>query len=74
MYPEPGGLFPFARVIDVHNLNWLTKGPPDKWAVIYWLSDDHEFIRLAGDTCTKFLVKILRKEYNINEIPRFDEP
>src|SRR5262249_40247229 len=43
-YPEPGGLLPFATVLDIHNLNWLTTGAPDQWEVVYWFFDGLEFI------------------------------
>jgi len=74
MYPEPEGLLPFAMVIDVHNLNWHTAGPPDKWDIILWFSDGHEFIHLRGDTFAKCLLKMLRNEYQMNDVLQLDPP
>jgi hypothetical protein len=62
-YPEPGGLLPFASVVDVHNLNWLTTGAPDQWEVVYWHFDGLEFTHLKGDSFGRCLLKMLRKEY-----------
>jgi hypothetical protein len=74
MYPSPNGLLPFATIIDVDNLNWLTTGHPDEWDVVYWFSDGQEFIHLKGDSLSAFLLKLLRKKYRRNQIPRFDPP
>src|SRR5262249_53312238 len=43
MYPEPGGLLPFATLFEIDTLNWATHGPPNRWDVVYWMSDGQEF-------------------------------
>lgn len=73
MFPEKGGLLPFGSVNGVHNLNWLTNGPPDKWQVVYWFFDGLEFIQ-CGDSFSRFLLKLLRHEYLRRELPVCDEP
>ena len=62
-FPRPGGLLPFGSVVDVQNLNWLTKGAPDRWEVVYWHFDGLEFIHLKGDRFARCLLKALRQEY-----------
>lgn len=74
MFPQPGGLLPFAAINDVHNLNWLTVGLPDKWDVVYWFSDGLEFIHLKGDTFSRFLMKVLRKQEAESVLPSFEPP
>src|SRR5262249_19025548 len=39
LYPDGGGLLPFTAVVDVDYLNWLTRGPADRWDVVYWNFD-----------------------------------
>lgn len=73
-FPEPGGLLPFCTVIDVHYLNWRTEGAAAEWDCVFWFADGIEFIHLKGDSFSDFLLKVLRKQYNRNEIPTFDEP
>lgn len=63
VYPDSNGLLPFATVIDVDNLNWLMKGPPDKWDIVYWHFDGNEMVHLPGDSFLRFLVKLLNNEY-----------
>lgn len=74
MYPQPGGLLPFASILDVDHLNWLTAGKPDKWDVVFWDFDNLDFIHLKGDSFAKYLLKVLRKEYPAKSIPQFDPP
>jgi uncharacterized protein (TIGR02996 family) len=35
IFPQPGGLLPFATLGDVDTLNWLTAGEPDCWPFVY---------------------------------------
>lgn len=35
VWPEPGGILPFASTIDADWLAWLTIGEPDEWPVIH---------------------------------------
>jgi hypothetical protein len=74
MYPEVGGLLPIGALADVDHLNWLTKGNPNKWDVVYWYSDGHDFIHLKGDSLTRFVRKILKGQYRAKQIPRLAPP
>lgn len=74
IYPTPGGLLPFASVIDVQNLNWLTGGDPERWDVVYWHFDGLEFTHLEGDTFGRCLMKMLRQEYTGLERPSCLQP
>ena len=64
VYPADGGLLPFASEVDVQNLNWITKGPPDQWEVVYYFFDGAEFFRLEGDSFSKCILKMLANEYS----------
>lgn len=74
MFPEPGGLLPFAGLMDVNHLNWLTKGTPDQWDVVLWLSDDAEFLLLKGESFTDCLLKMLQNKYNPHTVPELEPP
>lgn len=74
LFPERGGLLPFASILDVDYVQWNTEGEPDAWDIVYWYSDGGEFFHLEGDSFSAFLLKLLRKEYATPEIPKFDEP
>lgn len=63
VYPTTGGLLPFATVVDVHNLNWLTTGNPEKWDVVYWSCDLPIYTHLNSDTFSRCLLKMLRGQY-----------
>jgi hypothetical protein len=69
IYPEPGGLRPFANVIDVDALNWLTAGPPDRWGLVYYGCDEQEFTELGRDSFSRCLLKMLRQEYTGSQRP-----
>jgi hypothetical protein len=69
IFPESGGLLSFGSVVDVQNLNWLTVGPPNRWEVVYFHFDGLEFTRLEGDTFSRCLLKMLRREYTGLERP-----
>lgn len=69
IYPDPGGLLPFGSVVDVHNLNWLTAGRPNRWDVVYYHCDGQEFTRLEGDPFSQCLLNMLRQEYSGSERP-----
>jgi len=69
IYPAPAGLLPFASVMDVHFLNWLTDGPPSQWAVVYYDFDGCEFNLLTGESFSDCILKMLRQEYTGLEQP-----
>ncbi len=74
IYPDPGGLLPFANIIDVDSLNWLTVGPAERWNVVHYACDEQEFPRLEGDSFSRCLLKILRQEYSYPERPSLEPP
>lgn len=69
IYPDPGGLFWFATCVDVHYLNWLTIGPPNRWNIVYYFSDGIEFTHLVDESFGSCLLKMLRQEYTKLEHP-----
>ena len=74
MYPEQGGLLPFATMIDVNNVAWVTAGSPSKWDVLYWGFDDDSVIHCKGDGFVSFWLKWLTGEYSGSGICECDEP
>ena len=40
LYPEPGGLLPWAVTDHSAHLCWLTEGPPASWPVVLWSRED----------------------------------
>jgi len=74
LYPDRGGLLPFAAVVDVDYLNWLTTGPTDQWNVVYWNFDGEEHRHLKGDTFGRCLLKMLRQQYTGLERPSSLKP
>jgi hypothetical protein len=38
VYPDPGGLFPWASTDNGDTFNWLTVGEPDRWQTVVWES------------------------------------
>jgi hypothetical protein len=43
LYPEPGGLFPWALTDNGDRLYWLTKGNPDEWTTVIFESRGPEY-------------------------------
>jgi hypothetical protein len=43
IYPEPGGILPWASTDNGGNFFWLTKGPSDGWNTIYYADRSFEF-------------------------------
>jgi len=63
LYPDRGGLLPFAQYVDVHYLNWLTKASADRWNVVFYDFDGEEYTHLKGDTFGRCLFKMLQRKY-----------
>lgn len=74
LYPQPGGLLPFATHLDVHHLNWLMSGDPEKWDVIYWFSDGLEFIHFAEVSFVTFLLRCIEGQNTGNQAPKLRPP
>lgn len=43
IWPEPGGILPWAVTDNGGRLFWLTSGPPSRWSTVYYPSRDSEF-------------------------------
>jgi len=74
IFPTSGGLLPFASVVDVQNLNWLTRNSPSQWSVVYFHSDGLEFNLLENDSFSQCILKMLRNEYSGLSEPSSLEP
>ena len=73
LYPEAGGLYPFALSAQGDRFFWRTVGPPDEWPVV---------LSYARDTATtefpfgigELLERYLRNELDEQAFPRHDSP
>ena len=54
LFPEPGGLLPFATTDNGDRIYWLTKGAPESWTVVVWESRGPHYAEFAM-TMTRFL-------------------
>jgi hypothetical protein len=80
LYPEPGGLFPWAMTDNGDRLYWLTKGEPDCWPTVVYESrgpgyDYHElcccaFLRqwVAGE----LLVAVFPTDFEYGFVDAFE--
>jgi hypothetical protein len=71
LYPEPGGLLPFARTFGGDNLFWQTQGKPDGWTL--YLHEvrgpiHEEYVMTMSD----FFIKLLRSHTKKIVVPRQD--
>ena len=66
LYPEKGGLLPWARTDNGDVLMWLTKGRPDQWTVV--ITDSSDFY----DTdygFVEFLSRFVDKKLGVPAFP-----
>lgn len=69
VWPEPGGLLPFASSIDGDQLGWLTEGPtPDDWSLIVYPRHAEQGPPLTG-TLTDTLLAWLRGRFGTEGLP-----
>jgi hypothetical protein len=61
VWPEPGGLFPWAGDDNGNEYFWLTAGPPDEWPVVSNAPRGRGY-REQGGTMTEYLAGVLRGE------------
>lgn len=61
VFPEVGGLLPWAYTDNGDELYWLTDGKPDEWKVVVYESRSSEY-RTYSLNMTEFLFQILSKE------------
>lgn len=74
LYPEPGGLLPFAYVHNCDFLYWRAIGTdPNRWTVAYGSPPD---MTLYSETLVGFLVRLLTEREYGSAMPEFlfDEP
>jgi SUKH superfamily protein len=43
IFPEPEGLVPCGLIKNGHSINWLTKGSPDDWTIVFYDWDHVQF-------------------------------
>jgi hypothetical protein len=68
LYPEIGGILPFAGTDNGNHICWLTDGPENDWPVIVFDSRSPECERY-NCTMTEFLVNILTKRQRCSLFP-----
>jgi hypothetical protein len=80
LWPEPGGIFPWATGSHTENFFWLRSGPdPGSWPVVWCHGDDLEWERFEGTT-TEFLIALVTGQIDTRQLgspifpppPRFD--
>lgn len=58
VFPETGGLLPFGRTGDSEKINWVTKGLPNEWTIVFWTCTN-EFHETNCIGVVAFLVQLL---------------
>lgn len=71
LFPEPGGLLPWAGTDNGDQLYWCTKGAPDSWSVVVWESRGPEYESYSV-SMTGFLCAWLRGEIQVPVFPPED--
>jgi hypothetical protein len=71
LYPEPGGLLPFARTFGGDNLFWQTQGEPDDWT-LYLHEVRGPIHEEYAMTMSDFFIKLLRSHTKKIVVPRQD--
>ena len=68
IFPEPGGLLPWAVTDNGDVLFWLTKGPADSWTVVtnYTRGPDYEEFPVP---MTDYLAQVLTKQLRSEAFP-----
>jgi hypothetical protein len=54
IYPEPGGILPWALTDNGGRFFWLTAGPPEQWPTVYYPDRSPEF-SVYEMSCTELL-------------------
>ena len=71
LFPEPGGLHPWAGTDNGDRLYWRTEGNPDSWSVVVWESRGPQYEDYAL-TMSGFLVAWLQGDVRIPMFPPED--
>jgi hypothetical protein len=81
LWPEPGGIFPWATGSHVEFFFWLRSGPdPGSWPVVWCHGDHLDWERFDGTT-TDFLIALVSGQIDARQLgsptfpppPRFDQ-
>jgi hypothetical protein len=72
VYPEPGGLFPWATTVNGDTLYWLTDGLAEAWPVVVWESRGPEHVVYPFEA-TEFLQRWLSGALECPVFPRRHE-
>lgn len=73
LYPETGGLLPFATTANGDNFSWLTGGDSDKWPIVFWKCGSVEFRTFEGKGLIQLLVGLITGQFKgLN--PLFSDP
>lgn len=71
VYPDPGGVFPWARTSNGDQLFWLTTGEPSQWTIV--LNESHSrLFEHFSCTTTEFLYGIMTGALHSEIISRDD--
>jgi len=71
LYPEPGGLLPWANTLDGDALFWNTHGTPEAWSIVIGEVKSKEFETFELST-TSFLRQVITGELNSNILAEID--
>jgi hypothetical protein len=77
VWPEPGGLLPFADSIEGDVLGWLVDGAPDDWPVTVWRRSGDQPPSLPGplvDTLLDWLRGRLDPDWLVSLYDELDDP
>jgi hypothetical protein len=81
LWPEPGGVFPWAESSGIGTYFWLTSGSePGFWPVVWCHGEELEWEQFDG-TCTEFLIALVTGQIDVRRLgapifpppPRFDQ-
>src|SRR5262249_37952868 len=64
IYPEPGGIFPWAFTDNGGRLFWRTKGRPTSWKTVYYPCRGPNF-EVFNQSCTAILLGVVTGELRI---------
>jgi hypothetical protein len=68
LYPEPGGLLPWAMTDNGDRLYWVTEGRPDTWDTVVYESRGPEYDRHRM-SCCEFLRRWVAGELRVSVFP-----
>jgi hypothetical protein len=66
IYPEPGGIVPWAWTDNGGRFFWATSGPPAKWPTVYWAGRTMEYERFKMP-CAELVFKAVSGQLPVFE-------